>query len=172
MHWLVTDDYTENKMFVPYYFRWKAAKLHLFQRQTTDNLEPRSNKTPLEQITHLRHELIVFLSYYRPSSMNLWRWTSWTQSWRMTSKWRFGGGKKPKKTQITQLFCICCFGIAALFSFFFSFFLGPINFLGRFGRQIRKKMIDGQTGNYTISTLVKSQDEVICVCDHVRGKDL
>ncbi len=29
-----------------------------------------------------------------------------------------------------------------------------------FVQQIRRKMIDGQTGNYTISTLVKSQDEV------------
>lgn len=32
-----------------------------------------------------------------------------------------------------------------------------------FAQQMRKKMIDAQTGNYTISTLVKSQDEVIFI---------
>lgn len=77
--------------------------------------------------------------------------------------------KKPNYSTLLYLF----FGIAALFSLLLLFFFFFVQLIfWTFGRQIRKKMIDGQTGNYTISTLVKSQDEVICVCDHVRGKGL
>lgn len=44
--------------------------------------------------------------------------------------------------------------------FFFNSLLLLISFLTLTG-QIRKRMIDAETGSYTISTLVKSQDEVI-----------
>lgn len=88
------------------------------------------------------------LFFRRPSSMNLSRWTSWTQSWRMTSKWRCGGRKNTKKN---QFFCICCFGIAALFSlFYFIFFLLPINFFGTFcstDKEKNDRWSDGELHN-------------------------
>lgn len=41
------------------------------------------------------------------------------------------------------------------------YIFGVMFLLLLFCTQMRNKMIDGKTGNYTISTLVKSQDEVI-----------
>lgn len=56
-----------------------------------------------------------------------------------------------KNTKKKQLFCICCFGIAALFSlFYFIFFLLPINFFGTFcstDKEKNDRWSDGELHN-------------------------
>lgn len=62
--------------------------------------------------------LFYFIFYRRPSSKSLWRWTSWTQSLKTTSKWRFAQGNNQSDKWLETDLCWCWCLVCWFFSFF------------------------------------------------------
>lgn len=100
---------------------------------------------------------LIWFFHRRPSSMSLWRWTSWTLSLKTTSKWRFAEEIVQSHYWLETDWCWCWCLVCWCFSFFkYLFFCPTSNFLSHTDwtdKEKNDRRRDGQLHNIHASEI-------------------